>query len=325
MTAALISGFSPGRVAWEAVRDRDGHRDYIVRHRVITTTPEDGPQVVMNAFGLPLPGATWTFGNDLDLWAFCTPEMRVIPDQTSGGEPHQFWVVEQRFSTRPLNRCQDTTIEDPLLEPQKVSGSFLSYTKEAAYDKDGDAILTSSFERVVGPEVEIDSNRASVTIEQNVLNLELDVITDMMNTVNDATLWGLAARKIKLSSVSWERRIFGTCGYYYVRRFEFDINFDTFDTAPIDIGTKVLNGHWEGAGWTNDLINGGAPDPDRPDHFIRVPDRHGEVFDSILLNGLGEPNTTGVPVPIPLATASGGKIKLYEESNFLLLGIPTSF
>ena len=324
MAARLISNFSPGRVAWEAERDAEGHRIYTIRHRVFTTTSVDGPQVVMNAPGLPLVGSAWNFGNDLDLWAFCTPNMRVIPDQTPGGEPSTYWTVEQVFSTLPRERCQDTTIEDPLLEPQKVSGSFLNFTKEADEDKDGNAILTSSHERVRGTEVEIDEARATVVIEQNVLNLGLETFTPMVNTVNDDTLWNLATRKIKLSRVSWSRKVYGVCTFYYTRRFEFDIDFNTFDREITDVGTKVLNGHWEATGWTLDDINSLPPDKDRPDHFIRVPDRKGEIFDSILLDGDGEPNTTGTPVVIPLATASGGSVQFYPESDFLTLDIPTS-
>lgn len=323
MAARLIANFSPGRLAWEGRRDVEGNRLYTVVHRVETTTSLDGPQVVMNAPGLPLIGSIWNFGNDIDLWAFCTPEMTVIPDQTPEGEPSNHWVVQQTFSTVPLERCQDFSIEDPLLEPDRVSGSFVNRTKEAEFDKDGDAILTSSHERVRGAEVEIDDARATVVIEQNVASLGLENFTPMVNTVNDDTLWNLAARKIKLSRVSWSRQVFGVCNFFYTRRFEFDIDFNGFDRAITDVGTKVLNGHWEATGWTLDNINAVAPDKDRPDHFIRIPDRRGEIFDSMLLDGNGEPNTTGTPVVIPLATASGGSVQFYGESDFLTLGIPT--
>jgi hypothetical protein len=130
------------------------------------------------------------------------------------------------------------------LEPQKISGTFAKYTKEAVFDRNGNAIVTSSWERMKGPEVEFDHNRPAVRVEQNVVALDLATVAPMIDTVNDATLWGLAERTIKLTNFAWERKLYGSCNFYYTRVFDFDIDYNTWDRNLLDEGTKCLNGEW---------------------------------------------------------------------------------
>lgn len=310
MVATLI----PGQRRWGASRDDEGHREYRIVHRVRAATT-DGPQVVLLTPGLPLVGSPWAFDNDFDPWATCFPFMRIETEVRD--EPNTIWRVEQKFSTKPLFRCQDVPIEDPLLEPPDIRGGFVKYTKEVNEDKDGNKIKSSSHEMVRGPQVEFDFNRSTVTISQNVAVLGLDVFSPMIDTVNDDTLWGLAARKVKLSNVSWERKILGACGFYYTRNLEFDIDFTTFDRTYVDEGTKVLNGGWDANGvWALRDRDGGPPDKTNPAHFNRYEDIN-EENTRVMLDGNGEPLTDGAnPVELPL--------NYYAESNFLTLGIPTT-
>lgn len=303
-----------GRYRWSLVRDEEGHRTYRLTTLVRTTSTEDGPQTVMNTPGLPVVGSLWTFGNDLDPWAFCYPSMRVTVHQEKKGHPNKEWEVEQIFSTRPLNRCQDTTIDDPLLEPDKISGNFVKYTREAKQDNTGELVDSSSNEPFRGPQAEIDANRPTVRIAQNIGSLGLEVFSEMVDTVNDDSLWGLSARKIKLSNVSWERKLYGLCTFYYTRIFEFDVNFKTFDLKVPDEGTKVLAGNWSEADppvW----VPGVGLDKENPTHFIRSVDRFGNI-QRTLLDGDGNP-VTDIANKVMLT------FEVYEESNFLTLGIPS--
>lgn len=317
----MSTSVSVGPIAKGLTRDSEGHRDYMVRHLVRATDPLDGPETVMNTPGLPQIGALWNFGNDTDVWAFCWPDMKIKPHKISENDAVTIWSAEQKFSTRPLSRCQDETIEDPLLEPDRVSGGFFKYTREVTEDRFGDAIQSSSFETLRGPQVEFDHNRPTVRIGQNVPNLELEVFTPMVDTLNDDVLWGLPARQIKLSNVSWSRRLFGICDFYFTRDLEFDIDTDTFDKTAVDEGTKALHGHWVDDTWTLLDIGGSPPDPSNPAHFSRYKDRNGENT-RVLLDGAGQPLNLNVD------TGTGGTdptkidIEHYKESNFLLLGIP---
>jgi len=337
-----------GREDWGLERDEEGHRTFKIIHKVQTSSADDGPFVVLNAPGLPVIGALWHFGNDTDLWAFCHPNASITPEVKS--EKNKVWHVEQTFSTKPLKRCQDEQYEDPLLEPQKISGGWSKKTKEAVYDRNGDRIETTSHEPIRGHQNEWDDPHATVKVEQNVAALQLETLSSLINHLNDAPLWGMAVRCVKLSNITWERKVHGLCDYYYTRSFEFEIDADTFDRDILDEGTKCLRGHWDkkqyagsgtgsgtGSGfnpnwgtWVLDNIGGEAPDKSNPSHFIRAVDWDGNV-QRVVLDKDGKPaksvvrvgtGTSGVEVE---GVANRVHVEKYEEANLLLLGIPISF
>jgi len=305
-----------------ASRDAEGHRTVTTIYRVTFSTTVSAASA-MNAAGLPSVGATYSdpISGDSDSWMFrlfTTSAKQVVTDGDSVGG--RVWDVTISFSTKQPERCQDQQVEDPLSEPDRVSGSFVNYTIEAVEDKDGDKIQNSSHEQVRGPAVEFDDHRPTVVIGQNVASLGLETFSAMVNTVNDANLWGLAPRKIKLSNVSWSRQLYGLCYFYYMRTFEFDINFNTFDRAIVDEGTMVLGGQWQ---VLPDLTFNWLPNPGlnkaNVKDFQRFEDPKGQTR-RCLLDGNGNPLDDGAaPVEIP-----NSPIQYYTESNFLALGIPTS-
>lgn len=325
MAATLLDG----HVSWGLTRDKEGFRSYKIRHYVNTDSFLDGPNVVLNCPGLPAVGSVWDFDNDYDPWCYCTPEAVVsVRTGVREGQKTKFWTVDNIFTNVPGKRCQDEQIEDPLLEPMDISGSFIKYTTEASFNYDGTRIRTSSHERITGPMAEFDANRPTVRVSQNVAILDLATFAQMVDTLNDSTLWGLPPRCVKLSNASWQRRIYGTCGYYFNRAFDFDVRYETFDRLVPDEGTKCLHGHWadgSDAGTANDdwiliNINGSPPNPNNPSHFSRFKDRNGENA-RCLLNG------AGLPAQVDLETGSSGDpanvlISYYGESNFFLLDIP---
>lgn len=288
-----------GRLDWSMTRDKDGHRDYKLKWLIETDSPLDGPVGVFNATGLPAIGSTFTFGNDVDAWAFCRPNAECSPVLTK--EPNRLWTLTQNYSTRPIERDQTDEKTDPLLEPDRVSGSFVKYVKEITKDRNGDVLKTSSHELLKGPLLEFDHNRPTVKIGKSLATLPLATFSEMVDTVNDATLWGLSARMIKLSNVSWQRKYYQTSTVYYTVDYEFDIDFTTFDRKAVDQGTKVL------------AAGGNA---NNPEDFEVYKDANGENT-TILLDGNGAPlGNAASPVEID--------IEYYAESDFTLLGIPTS-
>jgi len=319
------------RLSWRRTGKEDGHREYVVVFLVMTTSTEDGPQTALSAPGLPYPGAIWTQGNDYDPWAFCLPNPSAEPWQGKEGEPHRYWACTFTFSTRPQKRCQDTPIEDPLLEPMKISGSFVKEKWEPAFDRNGDPIRSTSMEKLRG--AEFDRSPATVKIEQNVAYLDLERFAPMVDTVNDAPLWGMPTRCVKLDTVTWERLVFGSCGFYYKRTFEFSVGSVTdeednvtsiHDRRLLDEGSRVLSGQWVKIGdclspvWDLTNICGTSPDPTNPMHYIAYKDRSGEN------------TTTPLSKSNPGAPADGEDdvnkitVEYYPESNFLTLGIPTT-
>lgn len=340
MTVSVVGG--PRTV--KAERDEMGYRTYTIVH-ICQGGNTDGPANVMQCAGLPQIGDSWAFATgDNDVWVWCTPYMSISIHEEKEGDPVEFWRAEQKFTNKPMKRCNETQIEDPLSEPQKVSGSFVKYTQEVYRDRFNNPIKSSSHEILRGPGVEFDFNRPNVKIEQNVGSLELPLFMSKVDHVNDSPLWGAPARCVKLSAASWERKLFGVCSYYFTRSFDFDVDFNTFDRWLLDEGNKCLYGEWAknaadmanscridlpdaGSLWKLLCINSEPPDKDNPQHFIRYKDRNGEVGRCIL-NGKGEPASLDPGD----ATGTGGSgqpgyiyVEYYPETNFLELGIPTTF
>lgn len=327
MTASLIGG--PRTFGGEV--DDEGHRTYSIVH-LVKIAIGDGPAIAMQCPGLPAVGSAWSFGADSDSWAFIYPTKKCSIHQEKEGVPPTIMRVEQKASTKPLKRCQDSSIEDPLAEPQDISGTFTKKTTEAAFDRFNRMIVTSSHELIRGPIVEFDDYSAEVVIKQNVASLQLPLVSSLINTLNNATLWGMTARHIKFSGFNWSRVLYGTCNYYYKREFTFEVNAEGFDRSALDEGTKVLNGHWAvpsatgtgsgssggtaGSNWILDPIDGAAPNRFNPQHFIRYKDLNGENA-RVILDGFGQPLAND-DNPVRIG------IEKYNEGNFLLLGIPTS-
>lgn len=339
MAASLQN--TTGVRTYSAKRDKDGYTDYKVVFRV-NVDKDDGPGVAMNCPGLPIPGSAWDFEGDSDEWAYCTWEMTASPVQKPDDIIKQF-DVEVMFTTRPMSKyCREVRFEDPLLEPPRISGSFIKYTEEASYDRFGQPIVNSANERMRGPQTEFDKSRNAISVEQNVLDLELDLLSQMNDTVNEAPMWGLPARCIKLTVGPWEKKYIGACCAYYTRKFDFETNVvvdpetgevsSGFDRDLLDEGTKCLRGDWDrdpasltyGAFKLADGVDG-----TKSSDFMRFKDWNGELG-KVILDGFGKPiheaigtgSGTGDAVP----TSPGNvHVEKYDESDFFLLGIPTEF
>lgn len=249
---------------------------------------------------LPAVGSTWAYGGDNDPWAFCSPGLKVTP--VVQREPCKYWIVENKFSTYPRDRCQDAQPENPLAEPDRISGGFSKTSQTITKDRNDVTLKNSSHELLKGPLLEFDRALPSVSITKNLAVLPLGTFVPMVNTVNDAPLWGMQERQIRLENATWERYFYGACSIYYTVTYDFLLDSNTFDRKAIDQGTKVL-------------LPGG--DPDNPEDFAVYKDINGENA-LALLDGEGSP-LSGTDDPVEI------DIEYYEESNFLTLGIPLSF
>lgn len=337
MTMMLI----PGPAAKSPLTvDAEGHRSYKIKFKCIGDTT-DGPANAYQTPGLPLPGSMWQFDSDLDVWAWCREECTV--SETVTDEPNRVFIVEKFFSTKPpgrnQSRCNDSRIEDPLLEPHRISGDFNRFTEEATHDRFGKPIVNSAWEQFRGALVEFDASRFSITIEQNVPNLQIGLLNALKDCVNDAPLWGLPARCIKFTAGPWERKFYGQCYVYFTRKLILEANakqsvdasgnllFDAggnpiiesgWDRVLLDEGDKAIHGHWgilskgevEGR-WIVDNIDGVAPDRQNPAHFDRVMDRQGNPM-HVILDGLGAPvSLADINFHVsPVAQAGGGTVEI---------------
>ena len=280
-----------GHTNWWLEVSREGYRTYHLVFRVRMDSSLDGPATALSTIGLPSIGDTWNIDNDSDPWVWCRPTAKVRPVTT--GEPNEYFDIEFEFSNEPLQasqqRCNDIRIEDPLLEPPKVSGSYSNFSEEATHDRFGRQLTNSSFEQLKGAEVEFDISRHTVKIEMNILNLDLAFYSAFINRVNSFPLWGLGRRCWKMHLPSWDRKYYGVCSAYYTVTLEFEGNPLTWDRDILDEGNKALKGHWDNsARWILDNIDGNPPNRFNPNHFIKVTDLQGNPM-HVLLNGRGQP------------------------------------
>lgn len=293
---------------WSGGVARDGYRDYKLTLLVqgATGAAADGPANVLRTSGVPAIGSAWAPLGDSDQWVWRTPETTVtpvLPDDPN--KPVEFHELELTFSNRPpeIPRCQTDSIDNPLLEPARVSGSSVRYTEEAVKDRFGNFIKNSAHEQIRGAQVEFEVTRASVRIEQNVATAYLGVTLpyQFRDTLNSVPMWGFPPRAIKHVPASWEKKYYGTCLTYYSRVLEFEIyvvkNHLTglyesgWDRKPMDEGSKALQGHWDGttgAYVIEQLPDGSWPDPANPAHFRRFTDRESNPM-RVILNGFGLP------------------------------------
>ena len=336
-----------GRVGWSGGRDDEGYLEYTVKH-MVECSVNDGPAAILATAGLPLIGSSWSFGDDSDTSVWCGTYAKVEYHGGEENDPHQWWTVEQKFSNKiteggRLKTCLDDTFDNPLLEPQKVSGSYLQKPVKAYYDKNGTFLVYSTGEPIQGDLLMFDETKATVKIEQNVAVLDLSGVGAKMNRVNAAPLWGVAARCVKLSRFSWERKLWGTCSWYYTRSFEFDIDLGDLNPAGIvgfdrgikNMSQKALTGKWrdDGAGLyyeVKDAAAGVLPDVTDYNNYSRYTDPKGELAVTQIDGATGLPaNATWNGADgTPGGTAGAATtitVQKYKEANFLLLGIPTTF
>lgn len=325
MATSLVGG-----PKWmEGGMDGDFHRTYTLEVEVEGDL-NDGPANVLQTPGLFLPGAFWLVRNDIDIWAWCRPDKQVTPVVRDA--PNRYWRVSQLFSTKPpgrgsasggpgaggfggaspggskdsssRKRCGDIRIEDPLMEPPRISGSFTAVQKEATHDRFGNRLVNSAFQQLRGSQVEFEDCQDVVNVELTTPTLYLPDLRALNNTVNGEPLWGFPARCIRCRVKGWDRKFHGICFFYFTIQLEFHVNTvvdpDTgevtsgWDRDLLDEGTKALNGHWNGRTWKFDDIyddllgNLGPPNMNYQSDYNEILDKAGTASTAIL-NGFGFP------------------------------------
>jgi hypothetical protein len=314
--------FIRGAWSWEGEQDEGYAREYKLTY-LIESLPTQGPASVLQTPGLPIPGTIWSLGDDLDIWAWVRPNARVTPLCT--GEPNRFWKMELTASTKPLKRCSELKVEDPLLEPPDIDVDTVRDTDVSGYDRFGKRVTNSAHEQFPGKETEFDRGRDQIKIGVNLPTYaHVQQYQLYRDHVNKDWLWNYPPRCVKLSDVKAPRKMYGLCYTYWRLEATFDTKLQTFDRDLQDEGTKVLNGHWTsdagatGTGgqpvWLNDDINGDAPDPENPAHFIKATDRQGNPC-HMVLNGKGNPATLLGYKITDITAASGTTTQFTVNTN----------
>jgi len=292
MTAVVV-----GVLEANANQDNDGHRNYNVNFLVETNTPNDGPAQAGIAAGLFPIGAQYALGNDFDDWAFCLPEVDINP--VVKAQPNRYWVVGQKFSTRPIQRRN--LRQNPLLDAPIVSGGFQNFRREAVRDAEGKPLVSSSFERYRGAQAEVDDSLHLVSVSNPVASINFPSINGLKHHLNSGVMWGMPAKTVKFSGFRWQIKYWKMESFYYVQHFEFLIREDGWRRDLLDEGTRIVN------------PNGG--DETKIEDFIAFKDKVTGELGRVLLDGMGGPLTdTSNPVY--------NEFDVYPTGNLFSLGVP---
>lgn len=229
MSAKVLNGAAYDH---ELSVDDEGHREHTLHWRVETGIG-DGPLAALYATGMPVPGSALA----ADLWAFY--KRRGTARLISEANSKRRWECTTVFSTKPIERGQSSSVENPLSEPPKISGGFNRTMKEVRIDKDGKAILNACKEQVTG--IQGPEDHQTLKISMNVATINLTYMGDYVGAVNDSTFWGCAARTILCMPFTWEKVYYdGNSHYYFHCQFEFEYKSDTWDEQIVNWGNMVV-------------------------------------------------------------------------------------
>lgn len=221
---------------WTKDTGEEGDETYTVNWKVNTTLALDGPDVAWTAAGLPVPGSSLSIGNTSNPWAFY--QNKGSAKLLKADSNRKLWDLTTVFSTKPIKRCSAGKVDDPLLEPHRVKGTFNRVMEEQLKDKDGNPIENSAQQRFKGATVQIPRARPVVELEMNVAWINLAWMAEYADAVNSNTQWGQAVRTIKCTVGPWERVLYGTCCYYFVVRFTFELRYETWDFSFPNIASR---------------------------------------------------------------------------------------
>ena len=222
---------------WSKDSTEEGDEVYTLQWKVNTTSVYDGPDVAWTAPGLPYPGASLAVGNTINPWAFF--QGKGSAKLVSVNDNRKLWNLTTTFSTKAIKRCSENRTTDPLLEPPRVKGSFSQVMEEAVADKDGNPIQNTVKQRYTGSVVQTPKSRPVVELEMNVAWINLAWLAEYADTVNSNVQWGQAVRTIKCTVGPWERVMYGSCFYYFVVRFTFELKTDKWDLHLPNIASRV--------------------------------------------------------------------------------------
>lgn len=292
MTAVATKGPSN----WTRDDDEEGHKDYTITWPVVTTNALDGPEVAWTASGLPLPGASLNIGNTVNAWAFYNRKGSARLKKVEANR--KLWELTTVFTTRPANRCTTNAVGDPLLEPHRVRGSFNQVMEEALRDTSGAPVDNSAEQRYTGAIVQIPRSRPVVELEMNVSWINLAWMAEYADAVNSNVQWSQPVRTIKCTVGPWERVLYGTCYYYFIVRFTFELKYDKWDVVLLDEGTRVK-------------VAGSSP--------VRYHQYKDELSENgrVLLDGAGNKLAAG-------GTPVWNTFRILREKDFSVVGWPSS-
>jgi len=227
--------------------DAEGTHTYTNVYIVLTDDKDDGADTARGAgavaLGLPDYNDSWAWGNDSNSNALAKTRSADIASLDETSPYYRKWKVTIGYTTAGQSRDpaggggsgsgSEEGIQDPLLEPWKLSGSYIQTTRRTSVDKNGANVTNSADEPIL---FDVPSGYDSLIMNGNTATISLTTRAANVTKSNSTAMWGLAVRQVYLNQWSWDIAYRGTTPYF-VNRLEWWI------ARPIS-GTPTNDGLW---------------------------------------------------------------------------------
>lgn len=227
-------------LAAESDADDEGNRSYTVVYAVWTSDPTDGPILVRSALGLTYQ-SSYAFYGESDPGAYFS-RVKSVRKNGESQEGRKEWRATVEYSTKAKKRCDEQQIDDPLLQPEKRSGTFVQAQVPLIKDIFGNAYTNSALHPYF--DVLKDDSRPTLVVSKNFPLSHVGTLLSYKDAVNTDTFYGKPKRTWKVQRCSWEEVFLGSCQPYAACTLEFEHNPDTWDFERVDAGfyERLFNG-----------------------------------------------------------------------------------
>jgi hypothetical protein len=198
--------------------NQQGDKEFLVTYRVRSDDKQDGPNIVMEAFGIPRIGDLYTAGHDFSFSAVVVDKSAQPVDDC----PYE-WTVEVQYST-DFQR-EPKAYSNPLDEPPEISFGFQerrinlpgSYNNPATPDPNGDfdkGILAPNGD-LFDPQPEVPICDPVWSIRKNVASIDYVTLMALANCVNSDYYQGASPRQLQMKPATANRKWHKNIGFYW--------------------------------------------------------------------------------------------------------------
>jgi hypothetical protein len=214
----------------EAHWNVDAGRTYQRKFRIITSTQNDGPNVVLGQFGTNYGDTYQPFyaANEADLFA-CVNQIDCEPTGNDGIE----WIVTLSYGWYNPLQAGGGKEQNPLDMPIEVSWALRDHETVLDTDQNGDAVLNTAGDPY-DPPIVIDDPRLVMTVVRNEMMFNVGWVLAYRNAVNSDPFAGFPPLTCKVLNISSRSQWHQDIGWYYQTTYEFE-----FLTASIDYDTNT--------------------------------------------------------------------------------------
>ena len=200
-------------------------------------------------------------------------------------------------------------IEDPLLQPPKISYGFASANEPVDRDANGNPIMNSA-EETFDPPSSRDVDDLIIRIQRNTNNFSVWTAASYKNSINSDTIWGVPPGYLMLKdwSATYEK---SASTYYFAESMEFHIRY----------AAVFQGGQWVALGWKLRRVDEGyrvksGVDSNNKPKYQTILDENGKMLSQpTLLDGAGNKLASG-------ADPVYKTFDLYPSRSFAALNLP---